>query len=79
MKNDSALIDINYVYSIIREEEFGKFSNETNSDVFLDYEEKHHVNDADALKIIESVSGCKNVSEFQSLDKSQRDRYIAEW
>jgi len=78
MKNDSALIDINYVYSIIREEEFEKFNNERNNDVFLDYEEKRHVNDADALKIIENVSGCKNISEFQSLDKGQRDRCIAE-
>ena len=78
LKDDSALIDIDYVYSIIRKEEFEKFNSETSNDVFLDNEEKHYINDSDALKIIESVSGCRNISEFQLLDKSQRNIYIAE-
>jgi hypothetical protein len=47
------------------------------NDKYLDYEnERHRISDADAAKIILSISNCANITQVQSLEVKQRDRLI---
>lgn len=75
---DSDLIDSDYIFEIIEKEAFETFNNEKTFDTFLDIEEKPKikVTDEQAKRIIEKVSKCKNVAEFQMLSISNRDKYL---
>ena len=74
----SDLIDREFVFEIISKDEFVNFNNENTSDVCLDIEDKPKikVTDEQAKRIIEKYSKCKNVSEFQHLANTLKEKYI---
>lgn len=75
---NSDLIDSDFVFDIISKEDFASFNNEKVFDVCLDVEDKPKikVTDEQAKKIIEKISKCKNVAEFQALDIKTRDKCL---
>ena len=74
----SDLIDSDFVFNIISKEDFANFNSEKVFDNCLDVEDKPKikVTDEQAKKIIEKVSKCKNVAEFQTLDVKTRDKCL---
>ena len=74
----SDLIDNDFVFEIIAKDDFASFNNEKVFDACLDIEDKQKtkVTDEQAKKIIEKISKCKNVAEFQALDVKIRDKYL---
>ena len=74
----SDLIDKDFVFDIISKDEFAKFNNEKVFESYLDVENNPTVKviDEQAKKIIEKVSKCKNVAEFQSLTNALKEKYI---
>ena len=75
---NSDLIDSDLVFEIVSKEDFASFNNEKVFDSCLDIDEKQKVKvtDEQAKKIIEKISKCKNVVEFQALDIKARDKYL---
>jgi len=77
ISGNNELVDLDFAFSIISKEYFIAFSKEKNDDKCLDYDEKDfRLSDADARKVIQKVSKCRNGTEFQALEIKQRDRYI---
>ena len=74
----SDLIDRDFVFEIISKDEFAKFNSEKVFDSCLDVEDKPKikVTDEQAKKIVEKISKCKNVAEFQALDVKTRDKCL---
>jgi len=72
------LVDSEMVFEMISKEQFIVFNNEKNSDMCLDIDDKPLIKftDEEAQKIIEKISKCRNVSEFQALDIKLRDKYL---
>lgn len=71
------LTDIEYAYTLMSKEEFIEFNNEKNEDVCLEIEDiSFRISDKDASEIIKKISKCENTTEFQLIEKKQRDRYI---
>ena len=76
---DSRLVDVNFALSIADKDSFIKFNNESTIDCCIDVsDEVRKINDVDGAAIMQSVSNCASSAEFQSLDASQRDRFIKE-
>ncbi len=75
---NSDLIDSDFVFEIIAKEDFASFNNEKVFDSCLETEEKPKikVTDEQAKKIIDKVSKCKNVADFQALNTKIRDKYL---
>jgi len=74
---DSKLVDVSLALSITDKDSFIKFNNESKMDYCMDVsDEARRINDADGAAIMQSVSNCANSAEFQSLDTSQRDRFL---
>ena len=77
LKGNNELIDIDFVFSMIHRNEFIQFCNEPNNDRCLEYDESDgRLSDADAIKVIQKISKCKNASEFTKLEVEIRDQYI---
>jgi len=74
---DNQLTDIEFVLSIINKQEFIQYNNETNDDKCLEIQELHRINDNDAKQLILKISKCTNTTEFQGLELSRRDKYLA--
>ena len=74
----SDLIDSDFVFDLISKDGFTKFNSEKVFESCLDVEDKPKikVTDEQAKKIIEKVSKCKNVAEFQTLDVKTRDKCL---
>ncbi|MBQ8741264.1 MAG: transposase [Clostridia bacterium] len=74
----SDLIDSDFVFDIISKDEFAKFNSEKVFESCLDVEDKPKikVTDEQAKKIIENISKCKNVAEFQILANTLKEKYI---
>lgn len=72
------LIDTDFVFGIIPKEDFKDFNNAPSSENCLEIEEKPliKVTDEQAQKIIQKISKCKNVAEFQKLSSNQKEKYI---
>lgn len=72
------LIDSEFVFQIIAKEDFATFNNKKVLDSCLDVEDKPKikVTDEQAKKIIEKISRCKNVADFQALDIKTRDKCL---
>ena len=72
------LVDCDFVFDMIDKEQFINFNNETSFDRCLDVEEKPliRVTEEQAQKIIEKISKCKNVSDFQALNIKTRDKCL---
>lgn len=77
--NQSWLVDSDYVYNLMEKDNFVAFHDTLNSDVCLEIEATHKIayTDEQAKEIIEKVSKCKSVSEFQVLNRERRNRYLA--
>ena len=57
-------------------EELYAFLNEDSGDVCLEYDSKAGVSDADALKLLETISGSSNPQDIQCLEKTSRDAIL---
>ena len=59
-------------------EDFEKFNNEIMAETCLDVEDKPRikVTDEQAKRMIEKISKCKTVAEFQQLGNGSRDKYL---
>lgn len=74
---ESEIVDMEFVFSMLDKEQFIIFNNEQNSDICLEVDDtRKNINDIDAKKIIKRITNCDSVSEFQELSKEQRERYI---
>lgn len=74
----SDLIDSEFVFGIIKKDEFVRFNNEKASETCLDIEEKPRikVTDEEAKRIIEKISKCKTVADFQNISIAMREKHI---
>lgn len=70
------LVDTEFTYSLITKEQFIDFHKEENSDLCLEMEEQFRLTDAEAKLIIQKITKCKTITEFQALDKTKRNLYI---
>ena len=71
------LTDTDFCYSIIDKEQFINFHNELNYDNCLDIEENNfRLTDEEAKRIIQKISNCKTITDFQNLDIKKRDKYL---
>jgi len=71
------LIDSELVLSEVSKKDFIDFNCEKNSDLCLDIEEEiPRLSDEIATNIMQRLSGCRNVTEFQSLDIDRRDNVL---
>jgi len=53
------------------------FNNETNCDLCLDIKENEfRLTDDEAKKIIQKISKCKNITEFQNLSIDTRNKFL---
>ena len=78
LKENKELIDIDFVYSLIHRDDFIPFCNGRNDDRCLEYDESDgRSSDADAIKVIQKISKCRNASEFSKLDVKKRDQCIS--
>ncbi|MDO4608288.1 MAG: transposase [Clostridia bacterium] len=74
---DNSFVDCDLCFEIIDKSQFVQFHNENNSDLCLDIEENNfRLTDEEAADILQKISGCKNVVEFQKLDVKMRDKYL---
>ena len=77
-KQKAKMINTEYVFSILPQEDFFEFVNAPSDDVCLEIEAERRkaVTDEQAKKIIEKVSGCSNVTEFQNIDSTNKPKMI---
>ena len=73
------LIDASFVQSIVSRNDFFNFNCTSNDDHCLDIDdEKPRLSDARAKKLMQDLSGCDNVTQFQALDTETRDTALRE-
>lgn len=77
VNEESEIIDFDFALSMMDKDKFIVFNNEKNDDVCLDIDSKKlRLNDADAKKIIKTISNCDSVTDFQELSQEQRGKLI---
>ncbi len=75
--NGSDLIDTEFCFGIIDEEQFIQFHNEAESERCLDIEENNfRLTDEEARFIIQKISKCKTAIDFQNLNTEKHDKYL---
>lgn len=76
--HDSSFVDTEFALSMIPRSEFTKFNNTPNTDMCLELvtSTRRAVTDAQAQVVIEKVSHCNSITEFQSLAESKKERFI---
>ncbi len=76
--HDSNRVDTQFALDMLTRDEFVKFNNASNSDQCLEITAptRRAVTDTDARVIIEKVSHCRTVTEFQGLEQRKQERYI---
>ena len=74
----TTFVDCNYVFAIIKKDDFIKLHKQKVSEQCLEIEDKSkvRVTDEQAQKIIEKYSKCKNATEFQALDIKLRNKCL---
>ena len=70
------LVDAEFVFSMLPKDEFIRYHQEDNDDACLEMDEHFRLNDQDAKALIFKISKCKNVNEFQLLEKKKRNECI---
>ncbi len=71
------IVDNEFCFEIIDREDFIRFNNEDNADICLDIEESNfRLTDEEAKLIIQKISKCKNVTDFQNLPVDKRDKCL---
>jgi len=77
IEEETELIDLDFVFSIISKEDFIKLHKEENDDKCLDCDvHEFRLNDTDARRIIQKVCKCTNTTEIQTIEIEQRNKYI---
>ena len=77
LRAGSAIVDKEFVYSIIDKTKFIEFNLENNDDICLDIEEQNNrITDSEAKEIIKQVCGYSNASEIQKLDIAERNKCV---
>ncbi len=74
----SDFIDNDFIFGLVPSDELKKFIKYENTDNCLDIDDKLRamVTDEQAQYIIECITKCKNVSEFQKLEVEILDKYL---
>ena len=74
----TTFVDCNYVFAIIKKDDFIKLHKQKVSEQCLEIEDKSkvRVTDEQAQKIIEKCSKCKNATEFQALNIKLRNKCL---
>ena len=75
---NNELVDTDFIFSILPQEDFLDFNNTPNSDSCLEVlsSPRRGVTDAQAQAIIQKVSHCQSMTEFQGLDEKKKSRYM---
>lgn len=75
--NDASLVDTEFCYNIISKDNFINYNKEICIDTCLDVEENEfRLTDEEAKAIIQKVSNCRNVADFQKLPFDKRDECL---
>lgn len=76
--HDSDFVDTDFALGMIDRSEFSKYNNTPNRDTCLEIvtSSRRAVTDAQAQVIIERISHCKTITEFQGLEESKKERFI---
>jgi hypothetical protein len=63
---------------MIDRSEFSRFNNAPNTDTCMEYvtPARRAVTDTQAQVVIEKISHCKTITEFQGLDEKKKERFI---
>ncbi len=75
---ESNTVDTQFALSMLTKEGFVEFNNETNTDQCLEIvaPTRRAVTDTAARTIIEKISHCRTVTEFQGLEEKRKERCI---
>ena len=75
---NSEIVDGQFIFTLIPQEDFLSFNNAANSDSCLEVASspRRAVTDVQAQATIQKVSRCKTVTEFQNLDEKKKARYM---
>lgn len=76
--HESTCVDTEYAHSMIDRSEFVRFNNTPNSDTCMEIASptRRAVTDTQAQIVIEKISHCKTIIEFQELEEKKKERYI---
>ncbi len=71
------IIDSDFCFGIINKEQFVDFHKEDNQDNCLEIEENNfRLTDDEARQILQKVSKCKTINEFQALPTLKKEKYL---
>ena len=75
---NNTLLDPDFIFEKVSPAEFARYHTETSSINCLDLPEKtaDRVTDEQAKQIIQELSGCRSISDFQALTINDRDRCL---
>lgn len=76
--HESTFVDTEFALGMIDHSEFRKFNNTPNSDTCMELVSptRRAVTDTQAQVVIEKISHCKTITEFQELEENKKERYI---
>lgn len=76
--HDSTRVDTEFALSMMDRSEFVRFNNAPNSDTCMELtpSARRAVTETQARAVIEKISHCKTITEFQGLDEKQKERFI---
>lgn len=76
--NSANVVDTDFCFDIVGREEFIRYNNEFCSDECLDIEKNEfRLTDEEAKTIINKISKCKNITEFQALPLDKRNKFLS--
>ena len=75
---DGTWVDTEFALGMVERADFTKFNNEPNSDACLEIgvAVRRAITDTQVQYMIQKVSHCRSISEFQCLDESKKERYV---
>ena len=73
--NESAIVDTEFALGMIDRKDFVDFNNAPNSDTCLEFTEpsRRAVTDTQAQDIVQKISHCRSVTEFQNLEAAIKE------
>ncbi len=71
------LVDTEFTLSLMSIDEFKRYHGEANTDYHLDIPETEtiHLNDDEAMRIVEECTKCKNIYDFQKMPRDMQFAY----
>ena len=78
-RGGAAFVDCGYILGIYGKKEFQRFTLETNGDIFQDDDEpvRKGMTDTEARKVMLQMTQCENPAQFQVLERTVRNAYLA--